>query len=494
MVDDVKVHPDESTFTDLRSAIDRVSDGVLVLDTDWNCRFVNRAGGLLLDRDPEALIGRNIWDEFPEAVGSTFDVNYRLAMKTQQVVQFEEYFDPLKGLFAIRAFPSADGITIYFQNINEMRRLEIERALALKELRDAHARRRQFEALVEGSSDFIAMGALDGHMLYVSPGGRALIGLDPDADVTQLTFEDFCTKEGYVHTSTVQIPATLRDGQWAGEKTLRDFRGGPAIPVMAVHYVIRDPDTLEPFAIASVQRDISARKAIEQQVHELARHRRDLMDRLVVAQEAERARIAADVHDDSVQALAAVDIRLGMLQRKIADAAPQLTEQVRQLQAAVSDATARLRQLLFDLEPPHPGEKLADTLRDAAAHIFEHSPVSWAVEGDLEAALGEAERNQAVRIAKEAMANACTHAAARLVRVQLTQCDDGVEVAVTDDGRGLDPDSAVSPAGHRGLATMRDRAEISGGWWRLERGEPSGTTVRFFLPSAMASQSRDKPA
>jgi PAS domain S-box-containing protein len=469
-------------FTDLESAIDRVSDGVLVLDTDWVCRFVNRACGLLLDRDPQQLIGRNFWEEFPEAVGSAFDVNYRLAMKTQQMVQFEEYVEPARGLFAIRAFPSPDGITIYFQDINEVRRLELERARALAELREAHARRRQFEALVEGSSDFIAMGSLDGRMRYVSPGGRALIGLDPDADVTTMTFEDFCTPEGYVHTSGVQIPATLRDGQWAGEKTLRNFRGGPPIPVIALHFVIRDPDTLEPFAIASVQRDITARLEAEQKLRELARHRRQLMDRLVVAQEAERATIAADVHDDSVQALAAVDIRLGMLQRKIADVAPELTEQVRQLQDSVSHATDRLRQLLFDLEPPRPGEKLADTLREVAAHIFEDCPVSWSVDGDIAGWLGDAERNQAVRIAKEALTNARDHAQAATVRVELVEHDDGVEITVCDDGIGLDPESATSPAGHRGLTTMRDRAEISGGWWRLERGAQGGTTVRFFLP------------
>jgi len=55
---------------------------------------------------------------------------------------------------------------------------------------------------------------------------------------------------------------------------------------------------------------------------------------------------------------------------------------------------------------------------------------------------------------------------------------------VEDDGVGVDPDTVTSPAGHLGITSMRERATIAGGWWRIDRGTEGGTVVRFWLPAA----------
>jgi len=470
------------TAPDLHAALNRVSDGVLVLDPDWVVTFVNAAGARLLQSTVEDMVGRNIWAQFPEAVGSTFQQNYELAMSTQQTVEFEEYFGPLEGIFAIRAFPAADGVTIYFQNVTQLRELEDEREQALSALREAHAMRVRFEALVEASSDFIAIAGLDGQVLYVNPRGRAMIGMAPEFDVSQTTIADYLTPEGVEASIAIEQPAVVRDGQWTGETTLRDYRGGTPIPVMVSSFLMRDAETGEPFALATVQRDITARIAASEKLQQVAAQRQELLHRLVAAQEQERARIAADVHDDSVQALAVVDLRLSVLQRKLAEAAPQFNDQVSQLQLAVSTATDRLRLLLFELESADESTALIDCLREAAAHLFEDTALTWSFDGDLDADLPVAERGQAVRVAKEALTNARNHASATTVEIHLIRVGDGVEVAVVDDGIGVDPETAKSPPGHRGLATMRDRVEVAGGWWQLERTGNGGTTVRFWLP------------
>ena len=80
------------------------------------------------------------------------------------------------------------------------------------------------------------------------------------------------------------------------------------------------------------------------------------------AQETERSRIAADIHDDSVQSLAAVELRLGLLRRRMVGSAPDLLPMVDQLSHTVRAASDGLRHLLFELEPgrafgtaEHPG-------------------------------------------------------------------------------------------------------------------------------------------
>ena len=81
------------------------------------------------------------------------------------------------------------------------------------------------------------------------------------------------------------------------------------------------------------------------------------------------------------------------------------------------------------------------------------------------------------------------HARARTVLVRVVNGTDGVEVTVTDDGVGVDVDALAHRPGHRGLATMRDRAELTGGWCRVESAPGQGTTLRFWLPRA----ARDAP-
>jgi PAS domain S-box-containing protein len=224
----------------------------------------------------------------------------------------------------------------------------------------------------------------------------------------------------------------------------------------------------------------------QRELAEVAAHRNELLQRLVAAQEHERARIAADVHDDSVQALAAVDLRLGLLQRRIRDVAPELNESVSQLQATLTGATERLRQLLFDLEPSGPGVGVADAIREAAAHIFDGVDVSCEVVGETDVTLAPGETSLAVRIAKEALGNARKHSGAASVQVNVQAVGQGVEISVADDGVGADPLTVTSPPGHRGLATMRDRAEIAGGWCRLERNASGGLTVRFWFPTGVS--------
>jgi signal transduction histidine kinase len=242
----------------------------------------------------------------------------------------------------------------------------------------------------------------------------------------------------------------------------------------------------------------------EERLARVAEQRSELLERLVAAQEQERARIAADVHDDSVQALAAVDLRLGLLHRRVREGAPDLEAPVAQLQETVSAVIAGLRQLLFELEPAAEGTTLIEELREAAEHILEGSGVRCRVElapgtspalpaydatgdpaGDP-ARLPDVVRAQALRIAKEAFVNVRKHARATSAWVTVRPDPDGVEITVTDDGVGVDPTNLRSAPGHRGLTTMRDRAAVAGGWCRIVGG-PQGTTLTFWMPRSRHS-------
>ena len=347
-------------------------------------------------------------------------------------------------------------------------------------LREANADLKQFKALVEASPDFIAIAGLDGAVKYVNPGGRELIGLDTATDVATTTIADYLTPEGIQASLEIERPAVVAEGHWEGESTLRNHRG-PDIPVAIASFLMRDVETGEPFALATVQRDITERLASEERLRELIEQRHALLSRLVDAQDAERTRIAADVHDDPVQALAAVDLRLGLMGRRLRERAPDLLETLEPLQASVSGATERLRALLFDLEPPDLQDGLTGALRRAAEEIFEGTGTRWTVDGDREPEVPDAVRAIAYRIAKEMLNNARKHAGAHHIGVVITGHDGGLEVSVADDGVGIAGPVHPTP-GHRGLFTMQDRAEIAGGWCTLTSPASGGTLVTTWLP------------
>jgi signal transduction histidine kinase len=227
---------------------------------------------------------------------------------------------------------------------------------------------------------------------------------------------------------------------------------------------------------------LTAIGATNAELQRVADERQHLLDRLVQAQEDERARIAADVHDDSVQALAAVELRLGLLRRQLEDATPDVRQTADTLAETVSEAIVRLRTLLFDLESPAVETDLATALRAAASNAFEDR-LPWHLVGDTDLDVPPGQRVTAYRIAKEAMANVVRHAHARTVEISVARVDGGFEVVVDDDGRGFDPAKVEHRPGHLGIPAMADRATIAGGRLELVRRDEGGMRVRLWLPS-----------
>lgn len=221
----------------------------------------------------------------------------------------------------------------------------------------------------------------------------------------------------------------------------------------------------------------------------ITRQREFLVQRFVGAQEAERARVAAGIQDDTLQAMVAVGIRLELLDRRltarlpITDADP-LRGEIDALRATVSEALERLRRLSFDLRPASlDWAGLAPALRESVAHLAEGGGPAGAVEDRLSREPSPETRLLLFRIAQEALANVRVHARAQTVRVTLADADGGIRLTVTDDGRGFDPLLVpVAAGGPVGLAAMSERAALVGGWCRVDSAEGRGTTVTAWVP------------
>ena len=207
--------------------------------------------------------------------------------------------------------------------------------------------------------------------------------------------------------------------------------------------------------------------------------RRVVLGHLVAAAEEERRRIAGDIHDDSIQVMTAAGMRLQILRRSMDD--PEQLGRLDELEQTIKFAIRRLRHLIFELRPPAlDNEGLSAALR-AYLDEAEQTTTAYRLEDLLISEPSEATRVILYRIAQEVLTNIRKHAGAKNAVVTLEARDGGYYVRIRDDGVGFTPESPAARGVHLGLAAIRERAELAGGWLRIESALNGGTTVEFWV-------------
>ncbi len=170
---------DISGIRNLARALESVTDAFYTLDREWRFTYLNNEAERVQQRSRAELLGRVVWDAFPESVGSAFDTEFHRAIETGQPVAFESSYPPLDLLVAVRAFPSADGLAVYFRDVKE------ERAAA-----DAlRASEHRYRTLFERAGDAIVIADDSGHFVDANDAARTLLGLPGDAILGQ-TLQD----------------------------------------------------------------------------------------------------------------------------------------------------------------------------------------------------------------------------------------------------------------------------------------------------------------
>jgi signal transduction histidine kinase len=310
-----------------------------------------------------------------------------------------------------------------------------------------------------------------------------MAGIPSDVDVTTTTIADYLTEAGLRASIEVEQPAVVRDGRYEGESTLRHWPTGEGIPVRVASFLVSDPVTGAPLAWATVQADMSevvaAREAVQRQVA----HQRGLLVHLHEAQEAERQRIAGEIHDDTVQVMAAVHLRLQSVRRLLA---PLLSaDRVADLDAldqAVREATGRLRRTLVELDPPPTtGGDVAVALQAAVRAALAGERMTSEVVVQITGEPSPIVARTLLRIVREALANVVKHAGADAVRVELHEEPADYVLRVLDDGRGITVHDDSGPL-HRGLRSMHEQADSVGGSIAVTARPEGGTVAEARLP------------
>jgi two-component system sensor histidine kinase DegS len=202
--------------------------------------------------------------------------------------------------------------------------------------------------------------------------------------------------------------------------------------------------------------------------------------RIIQAQEAERQRLAEDVHDGPAQVLTNAIFEVDYLDRMLAEADGAARAEVAFLRDMLRDGLDEVRNFIADLRPPVVDVGLADALAEAAAALEDRHGIAVRVDVvGIDQRLTPEARTSVLRIVQEALQNVRKHAAATEVSIGL----EGDRLVIADNGRGFDVMRLASGASRNfGLQFMRERAELLGGQLQIESRQGEGTRILLRLP------------
>jgi PAS domain S-box-containing protein len=370
--------------------------------------------------------------------------------------------------------------------IEELARDTVERRKAGEVVRRSEEK---FRGLLESAPDAVVIVDAEGAIVLVNRQTEQMFGYTREEMMGQkierllpkrFEAQHLAQRDGYI-----SAPVTRQMG--VGLELHGTRKDGTEFPVDISLSAIETP---EGQLVTAFVRDIHERLAAANLQEDLAVLQRDLAERrrligsVVRASEEERRRIASDIHDDTVQAMTAVGLRLGLLRKKLDE--PAQLAALDELEVGVRDAIVRLRNLLFALRPPElDREGLVAAIQLNLEQLKVDHGLDYELDDRLEREPDAETRTIAYRIVQEALFNTRKHAEASRVELLFDSRGDGVFASIHDDGSGFSPGEPDAPGelGHLGLVAMRERAELAGGWLKIESVPNQGTQVEFWIPN-----------
>jgi len=210
--------------------------------------------------------------------------------------------------------------------------------------------------------------------------------------------------------------------------------------------------------------------------------RRRLMNNIASGGDEARRRFTGVLHDDSLQLLTAAELQLERI-RAEANGNHQ-TVQLDQLRTTLGKVEDSLRRLLVSMRTEAIGLDL--DLNDAISERLEtvrlHSGIETQVDLRLPQRVSAAIHSIVVKNVAEALTNVARHSHATRVFVSADMVEGGIKIEVVDDGAGFVVAESIHVPGHLGLRAMKERAQLAGGWFRVDSEPGAGAKVEFWVP------------
>ena len=466
----------------LRSVLDHMTEGVVVLDREARYLSVNERACELLRTRREDLIGLPVWERFPDSADAAVRQASARSIEDGQVRHLEILFQPWHSWFEVDIYPTQESLTFFIRDITQ-------RKLTERGLRDSRVQ--QELALWE-----IGVWEWDLHndTVYLSREWKSQLGY-ADHEIRN-SFDEW---EQRLHPSErEEMVRRVRSAAQSGRRSDRfelEFRmrhKDGSFRWILSRGVIHSDASGEPALLRGVHLDISDRKQAETLLEESRQRLNAFAQQLTEAIERERARISREIHDELGQALTRLKMDLGWLRRRLGESAQAggpVAERLLEMGRFIDETLVSVRRLATELRPA-----LLDNLGLAAAlnaqmrQLAAQADIGVTQHLEPDLPLSSEQATGLYRIAQEALTNIVRHANARNVRCVLFLDNEGVTMEIQDDGCGFD--AAVQPGRGLGLVGIAERARLLGGFAAVESEPGRGTLIRVHLPPEMGASHR----
>ena len=351
-----------------------------------------------------------------------------------------------------------------------------ERRLSEEVLRE---REQLLEAMFDRTASGIALLDTVGRFVRVNRRLETLLGYT-SRELRDVTLESLLVPADREHSRALSMDLLAARREAIQSEARYRRKDGEPVWMLTTMAVIPGPDGA-PRHVITIVEDITTQRRAQEELEASRAELRALSQKLLGVQEAERTRLARELHDQIGQALSAVMISLESLVRPTPSERRRATP-VLDSMAVVERAIEQVRTLSFDLRPA-----MLDDLglaAAAAAYCKRQSKLAGIeVELDIGPLTGAPPKEVEVacfRILQEAVTNVLRHAEAKRLKVRLGGDERELDLAVEDDGRGFDPERQreAGPGGHLGILGMRERAELVGGTVHVDSAPGRGTFVQ----------------
>jgi PAS domain S-box-containing protein len=227
----------------LETTLQSITDAFYLIDREWRFRFLNDEAERILETTREARLGTRIWESFPATVGTDLEREYRRAMETGETASFRYFYPPLDRWFDIRAYPSSEGLAVYFRDITAERERE-------ERLRD------QAE-LLDRAHDAIVVRDLEHRITFWNRGAERLYGWTAEHAVGRRSTDLLHTDLDAFERAHAVL---MDDGEWTGEFEHRRHDGSTAT-VETSWTLVRD-DEGAPDRVLSISTDVTERRQL----------------------------------------------------------------------------------------------------------------------------------------------------------------------------------------------------------------------------------------
>ena len=266
---------------ELDEVFDRIDDAFFALDDDWRFTYVNERAEAVLDRSRGELIGRSVWERFPEAVDSRFQDEYERARETGETVSFEAHYPPLERWFEVTAYPSETGLSVYFRDVTE--RKERERELE------------RYGAILSAVDDGVYVVDEDGRFTTVNEAYAELTGYPREAllgaPVSKVVDEGIRDRAREIERELAAVECST-----ARLEARVETATGERVPAEATFALLPTDDG--EYERVGVVRDVTERKERERELELYEAAVETIDDGVYVVDDENRFRLVNDAHTD----------------------------------------------------------------------------------------------------------------------------------------------------------------------------------------------------